>query len=237
MEATFAQQLAELQSFIGYRFVTPALLVEAVTHRSFLNENPGDGGADNQRLEFFGDAILDFSVSSLLFTRFPESREGDLTRLRARLVDEENLARMAGSIGLGACLRLGRGEERGGGRSKPSILADAYEALLAAVYLDGGMPVIETLVASQFAPLLEGGAQTGLRDDYKTHFQELSQERFGVAPAYRMVAESGPPHQRVFTAEATIGGETVGTGEGRSKKVAEQAAAKDALERLTAGEM
>lgn len=232
MEETFARQLAELQSAVGYRFVGPDLLVEALTHRSFLNENPGDCGADNQRLEFFGDAILDFSVSSLLFRRFPQSREGDLTRLRARLVDEENLARMAGNIGLGACLRLGRGEERDGGRSKPSILADAYEALLAAVYLDGGMPAIEALVAAQFAPLMEGGALTGLRDDYKTLFQELSQERFGIVPAYRMVGESGPPHQRLFTAEATIGGETVGTGEGRSKKVAEQAAARDALERL-----
>jgi len=232
MEETFARQLVELQSAIDYRFVNSALLAEALTHRSFVNENPGECGADNQRLEFFGDAILDFSVSSLLFRRFPDSREGDMTRLRARLVDEANLARMAGGIGLGACLRLGRGEERDGGRRKPSILADAYEALLAAVYLDGGMAVIEVMVSAQFGPLLEGGAETVLRDDYKTLFQELSQERFGVAPVYRMVGESGPPHQRLFVVEAVIGREPVGRGEGRSKKGAAQAAARDALERL-----
>ncbi len=232
MDETFARQLVELQSAIGYRFVNSALLVEALTHRSFLNESPGECAADNQRLEFFGDAILDFSVSSLLFRRLPDSREGDMTRLRARLVDEANLARMAGDIGLGACIRLGRGEERDGGRRKPSILADAYEALLAAVYLDGGMAVIEAMVSARFGPLLEGGVETALRDDYKTLLQELSQERFGVAPVYRMVGESGPPHQRIFVVEAVIGGETVGRGEGRSKKVAAQAAARDALERF-----
>ena len=232
MDATVSRQLVELQSVIGHRFACPALLVEAMTHRSFVNENPGRQETDNQRLEFFGDAILDFSVSGLLFRRFPESREGELTRLRARLVDEENLARMAAHIGLGACLRLGRGEERDNGRSKASLLADAYEALLAAVYLDGGMPAIEALVGAQFSPLLEEAALTGLRDDYKTSLQELAQNMFGEPPTYRVTGESGPPHQRIYAVAAIIGGETIGVGEGRSKKVAEQAAARDALEKL-----
>ena len=232
MVDTFSRQLDELQSVIGHRFVRPALLVEAMTHRSFVNENPAGQEADNQRLEFFGDAILDFSVSGLLFRRFPGSREGELTRLRARLVDEENLARMAGRIGLGACLRLGRGEERDNGRSKRSLLADAYEALLAAVYLDGGMTAVEALVMAQFAPLLEEAALTGLRDDYKTMLQELAQNLYGAPPTYRVTAESGPPHQRTYAVAAIISGETIGVGEGRSKKGAEQAAARDALEKL-----
>lgn len=232
MDDTVSRQLVELQSVIGHRFARPALLVEAMTHRSFVNENPAGHETDNQRLEFFGDAILDFSVSGLLFRRFPASREGELTRLRARLVDEENLARMAAHVGLGACLRLGRGEERDNGRSKPSLLADAYEALLAAVYLDGGMPAVETLVSAQFSPLLEEAALTGLRDDYKTMLQELAQNLFGAPPTYRVTGESGPPHQRTYAVAAIIGDETIGIGEGRSKKGAEQAAARDALEKL-----
>ncbi len=146
--------LATLESAIDYRFADRSILAEALTHRSFVNESGGTWVKDNQRFEFFGDAVIDFLLSRMLLERFPRSREGELTKIRASLVDEASLASLAERIGLGACLRLGRGEEKSGGREKRSLLADAYEALMAAVYLDGGIEPVQRLVEAHFARLM-----------------------------------------------------------------------------------
>lgn len=221
-----------LEEAIGYRFTNRGLLVEALTHRSHLNETRDVGAKDNERLEFFGDAVLGFLVSRLLLERFPGCREGVLARMKSSLVGEETLASLAAAIGLGRHLRLGRGEERSGGRMRKSLLANAYEALLAAVYLDGGAEPAWRLVETSFAPLLAGLAEGTAGRDYKTEFQEAAQIRFGAPPTYELVDTTGPPHDRRFTVAAFVGGERLGEGSGRSKKEAEQVAAREGLARL-----
>jgi ribonuclease-3 len=221
--------LDALQARLCYCFSRPELLLEALTHRSFLNEPRGEDARDNERLEFFGDAVLGFLVSRLLLERYPDSREGELTRLRASLVHEERLARLAEESGIGPCLRLGHGEEKGGGRSRRSLLADAFEAVVAAVFLDGGVEEARRVVESRISPLLPGLLE-GLREaDSKSRLQELVQARFGEGPVYRIAAVTGPPHQRHFVAQVLAGGSVAGEGSGRSKKEAEQAAARAAL--------
>ncbi|MCM2356529.1 MAG: ribonuclease III [Geobacteraceae bacterium] len=234
MDSENNDMLAELESTMDYRFSDRRLLVEALSHRSFLNEAGEQGGKDNERLEFFGDAVLDFFLSHLLLERFPASREGELTRIRASLVGEENLAELARRIDLGRYLRLGRGEEKSGGREKRSLLADAYEALLAAVFLDGGALPARRLVESHFGPLLAGGAAVSVARDCKTEFQELAQSLFGTVPRYVHREPSGPDHERLFTVEAFVGADSFGEGSGKTKKEAEQAAARAGLDRLRA---
>ncbi|HTG82014.1 MAG TPA: ribonuclease III [Geobacteraceae bacterium] len=224
--------LAELEDAIGHRFGNRRLLEEALTHRSFLNESGEKGVADNERLEFFGDAVIDFFLSHLLLEKLPASREGELTKIRASLVGEENLAALARGVGLGRYLRLGRGEGKSGGREKRSILADAYEALVAAVYLDGGDAPLRRLVERHFGPLLDGDVPIMIARDNKTEFQELAQALRGAVPRYRHLNPSGPDHERVFTVEVFIGDDCFGTGSGRTKKEAEQSAARAGLERL-----
>jgi ribonuclease-3 len=226
------ETLAELETVIGYRFGDRALLLEALTHRSFVNEAGAPGMKDNERLEFFGDAILAFCVSRELLEHFPASSEGELTKARAALVDEQSLAAVAGEIGLGTHLRLGRGEDRSGGRTKRSLLANAFEALLAAVYLDGGMDAALRLVRERLVPHFGDLACRTAGRDAKTEFQELSQATCGVTPRYALVEVSGPHHARCFTVAALLGEEECGRGQGRSKKDAEQEAARSALERL-----
>ena len=232
MDASAVPPLENLQKMIGYRFRDPSLLQEALTHRSFSNEADGRDVRDNQRLEFFGDAVLDFLVSRELFARFPDKREGELTRMRAALVDETNLALLAAEIELGEFLLLGRGEERSGGRQKKSLLADAYEALLAAVFLDGGVRAASRLVARQFGPLLAEKVPLASSGDFKSAFQEAVQAEHGVTPRYLLISASGPDHARQFTVAALVGDEPFGEGRGRSKKEAEQAAAREGLARL-----
>lgn len=226
--------VTELESAIDYRFRDRNILNEALTHRSFLNEAEEKGIKDNERLEFFGDAVIDFFLSHLLLERFPASREGDLTRVRASLVAEENLGSLARRIGLGMYLRLGRGEEKSGGREKRSILADAYEALIAAVYLDGGHSPVKRLVESHFGPLLEGGPAVSLARDSKTEFQELAQAVRGTVPRYVHREPTGPDHDRIFAVSVFIGEDCFGEGAGKTKKEAEQAAARAGLDRLRA---
>lgn len=228
--------IKELESIAGHTFSNRMLLREALTHRSSLNEAEGRTEKDNERLEFFGDAILEFVLSDLLFKRFPLHREGELTRIRASLVDEESLAVMAQRIGLGRYLRLGRGEERSGGREKRSILADAYEAFLAAVYLDGGLDPVRALVEAHLEHLLEERGNAAVTADFKTELQELVQSRFGITPHYQLMDATGPDHERIFTVTACVGTECIGKGAGRSKKEAEQAAAREALSHLQAAE-
>ncbi len=203
-----------------------------MTHRSFVNESAEKGGKDNERLEFFGDAVIDFFLSHLLLERFPGSREGELTRMRASLVGEENLANLARRIDLGNYLKLGRGEEKSGGREKRSILADAYEALVAAVFLDGGAAAVQCLVASHFSPLLDSGSFLAVARDNKTEFQELAQALCTTVPRYQHREPAGPPHHPVFMVDVFIGDECVGVGSGRTKKEAEQVAARAGLDRL-----
>lgn len=232
MEKVSCDILAELERVINYRFSNRDLLTEALTHRSFLNESEEKSIKDNERLEFFGDAVIDFFLSNLLLERFPVSREGELTRIRASLVGEENLANLARRMALGRYLRLGRGEEKSGGREKKSLLADAYEALLAAVYLDGGFTPVQALVESQFGTLLESGAAVSVARDSKTELQELAQAIHGTVPLYVHREPSGPDHDRNFTVAAFIGEEFLGEGTGKTKKEAEQAAARAGLDHL-----
>jgi ribonuclease-3 len=225
-------QLLELENALGYRFANRDFLLEALTHKSFVHESGEESDRDNQRLEFFGDAVIGFFVSAKLLERFPEVREGRLSKIRASLVNEKTLAHLAGSIMLGRYLRLGRGEEKTGGREKHSVLADAYEALVAAVYLDGGQDAAGRLVEKHFGPLMAQNADKFGGKDYKTRLQEVVQEMYGNPPRYSLESESGPPHERIFAVAVSAGDKHLGKGIGKSKKEAEQSAAREALAAL-----
>jgi ribonuclease-3 len=201
--------------------------MRCLTHVSYSRAQ-SDG--HNEVLEFLGDAVLDLAVSDLLIRRFPERSEGDLSRMRAALVNSSVLAEKAAALNLGALLRLGKGEERSGGRNKPSILAGAFEALLGGVYRDGGYEAARRLVEGYFAADVEE-KKLG-QQDYKTRLQEISQLLFHTPPTYRLISESGPAHEKQFVTEIVIGGKVLGKGEGRSKKQSEQEAAKKALHEL-----
>jgi ribonuclease-3 len=221
-----------LQQTIGYHFVDAELLRAALTHKSYSNEQPGGSIPHSERLEFLGDAVLDLAVSARAFRSFPEFAEGELTRVRAEIVSEANLARVARKLRLGAELYLGRGEERSGGRDKDSLLADACEALLGAVFCDGGFLAAHEVVERLFGHDLDCAARCKEGGDYKTRLQELLQGRGGAPPLYRLTETLGPDHQRTYQVEVHCGDEPLGCGSGRSKKAAEQAAAREALDRL-----
>lgn len=218
---------AALEARLGYRFADPGRLLVALTHRSYRPHT-----ANNETLEFLGDAVLALAVSELLMRRFPDAREGDLSKRRAALVNAASLARKAQALDLGRWLRLGKGEERSGGRTKAKILAGAYEAVLGALHLDGGYGVAREAVAREFADDLAACEGPGT-DDFKTRLQELTQQRFREAPTYTLVEERGPDHAKHFVAELALAGRPLARGEGRTKKAAEQAAARRALERLS----
>lgn len=219
-------ELGRLQAALGYRFRDPVLLNRCLTHVSC----GGGMEAHNESLEFLGDAVLSLAISDLLMRRFPERSEGDLSRMRASLVNRRILAEKARLLGVGAVLRIGKGEERTGGRHKESILAASVEALLGGIYWESGYEAARPVVQHHFASDLD---HTGLGlDDYKTRLQEVSQRLYRVPPAYRLVRESGPSHDKYFETEIRVGGHLVGQGEGRSKKQSEQEAARRALEML-----
>jgi len=224
--------LEVLQERLGVRIVNPDVALAAITHKSFVNEHRGEPLQDNERLEFLGDAVIDLAVSHRLMERFPEAREGELSKIRAAVVDEPGLARIARELDLGALLRLGRGEELTGGRQKASLLADAMEAVVAALYLGGGLAPVLALLDRFLGEAFAHAAAGTLDRDYKTQLQELAQSRLRASPRYRVVAEHGPDHSKVFDVELELRGEVVGRGAGRSKKDAEQAAAKLALEMM-----
>ncbi len=221
-------KITELCKKLGYRFKDESLLITALCHASFSNEQSHLQLKNNEKLEFLGDAVLDLVVSHLLMERFEEAVEGELSRFRATLVDETALHEVATTLGLGKYLLLGKGEEISGGRDKPSILADAVEAILGAIYLDGGFGEARRVIERLFLPRLEKLEKGKLVYDYKTLLQELTQQRFKTVPSYRLVAEWGPPHDKTFRVSLSIRGETVSEGEGKSKKEAEQQAAKKA---------
>ena len=220
----------KLEEKLGYAFRRKELLATALTHSSWANENKSSGATCNERLEFLGDAILGLIVASALYENTPEMPEGQMTRVRAELVCERSLLGAADVLGLGEHLRLGRGEELGGGRKRPSILADAFEAVVAAVFLDGGMEHAQAVVERFILSGLDESAKTGF--DYKTLLQELVQRKSGQTLSYHMTGESGPDHMKRFSVEVRISGEARGSGDGRNKKEAEQAAARAALEAM-----
>jgi ribonuclease-3 len=226
--------LATLEARSGVSFRSPRTALAALTHRSYVNEHPGDGLEDNERLEFLGDAVIDLAVSHRLMERFPAAREGELSKMRAAVVDEPGLAALARAFELGTLLRLGRGEELTGGREKPSLLADAMEAVVAAVYLEGGLDAVLAVIDRYLEEAFERAGAGTLDRDYKTQLQELAQSRFRLAPRYRVVAELGPDHAKRFEVEVELRGEVVGRATGRSKKDAEQGAARLAIEALAA---
>jgi ribonuclease III len=222
--------LDHLQQMLPYRFRDDSLLGTALTHRSYVNENPAAADRDNERLEFLGDAVLELCISDLLMNHFPDYQEGPLSQLRAAIVNEQPLAEMAKSFRLGDYLLLGKGEEASGGRNKPSLLANAFEAVIAAIYLDGGFEKVAALISRLFTPLIEKGYRT--YRDYKTTVQQMSQHIFKETPRYTLIHEYGPDHDKTFEIQLSIADRIQTTGTGKNKKEAEQRAAEQAIRML-----
>jgi len=226
------QELASLEKSLGYQFKDIELLREALRHSSYVNEQKAPALRDNERLEFLGDAVLDLVISHMLMTDFPETREGDLSRMRATIVNESQLAAVAQDLELGRHRLPGRGEIMSSGQEKSSILADALEAVVAAVYLDGGLSAAFQVIERQFSEAIFE-LNTGVaKEDFKSRLQELVQVRFKTIPDYTVVAESGPDHDKTFAVCLKVGTVLTTHGEGKSKKAAEQSAAGAALQEL-----
>lgn len=227
-----SELLTGLEERLGHSFRDRSLLETALTHSSYANENRARSVPCNERLEFLGDSVLGVTVADFLYRQYADMPEGRMTRLRAELVCEQSLFRVAQKLELGRYLRLGRGEEHNGGRERPSILSDAVEAVIAAMYLDGGMATaagfIHRCLLSELGPM-EPAAYT----DFKTALQELVQRRSGQILTYELIGEQGPDHAKVFSVRVLLNGRIVGSGAGHTKKEAEQAAAQNALETLS----
>jgi len=221
-----------LQTRLGHVFSQPSLLARALVHRSYLFEHRRSVRADNETLEFLGDAVLDLVVAAMLFRRYPKMAEGEMTKLRAALVQASHLAAIARDLGLGRFVRLGRGEEASGGRDKDSILSCAYEAVIGAVFEDGGYEAASRVVERHFGDRIEGRRKDVIMTDAKSRLQELMQGRHGAAPSYRLEGATGPDHEREFTVSVRFQGAELGRASARSKKKAEQKAAAMALRLL-----
>ncbi|HSM91969.1 MAG TPA: ribonuclease III [Anaeromyxobacteraceae bacterium] len=234
MAAVVMDPVSALEERLGVAFPDRALALAALTHKSWLNEHRDEGGSHNERLEFLGDAVVDLAVSQRLMERFPEAREGELSKMRAAVVDEQGLSGMARALDLGPLLRLGRGEELTGGREKASLLCDAMEAVIAVLFLSGGLPAVLALVDRFLGEAFERAVAGTLDRDYKTQLQELAYGRLKAVPGYRVLEERGPDHAKVFVVEVEVSPDLVARAEGRSKKDAEQAAALICLRALAA---
>ena len=234
----FGSELEPLERRTGDRFKDRGILEHALTHRSRVHEDASGGVFDNESMEFLGDSVLGFVIAAMLFREFPQHNEGQKSKLKASLVSAAALARLGERLGLGEFLILGRGEEKTGGRRKHAIIADCYEALIAAIYLDGGTEAAEKFIAREFASLIEEARRTGsgasFTDDWKSALQEYLQSGGRGLPVYRLAGEVGPDHRKSFVVEVMVDGEPVAKAEGRSKKEAAQLAARAALERLSA---
>jgi ribonuclease III len=224
-----ANEVKILEERLGYAFEHPELLEEALRHASYTHEQEEPSLRDNERLEFLGDAVLDLAVSHILMELFKSAQEGDLSKYRASVVNEKMLSQVAGDLGLGEFLLLGRGEEMGGGREKISILADSMEALLGAVYLDGGFEKTMGIIRILFLPLLMKLNSSESIEDYKSLLQEYTQDGLKARPDYIVIHESGPSHDRLFRVAIYLRGKVLAEGEGKSKKEAEQKAAREAF--------
>jgi ribonuclease-3 len=216
-----------LEKKIGYKFKNPDLLLNALTHSSYANENRGI--SDNERLEFLGDAVLGLVIADYLYRLFEKHKEGDLTKIRASIVSEGPLSQIARDIGLGRFLLLGKGEAISGGRDRDSVLADALEAVIGAVYLEAGINQAKELIIGLFSSLMENSFQGKGFQDYKTNLQEVLQAMGEEEIVYRVIKETGPDHDKEFVIEVLCGRRVIGRGKGKSKKEAEQRAAKEAL--------
>ncbi|MCD5407581.1 MAG: ribonuclease III [Desulfotomaculum sp.] len=219
----------QLKQRLAINWQDSSLFYQALTHSSCVHENRKLGVAHNQRLEFLGDAVLELVVSEYLYRTYPERSEGELTKLRAAVVCEAPLAQVAQELMLGDCMQMGRGEERSGGRERPSILADVFEALLGAVYLDQGIATARKLILQQLTPIIQAVLEGRVERDYKTELQEKLQKKSSEPLTYVVLKETGPDHDKVFTAGVIYRQKEIGRGCGRSKKEAEQQAAKEAI--------
>lgn len=226
------ENLRNFQQTINYVFTNIDLLDNALVHRSFVNENPALSYKDNERLEFLGDAVIGLCISDILIKEFTDYAEGQLSKLRAYVVNEHSLADLARKLNIGDYLLLGKGEESSGGRAKTSILSNAFEAMIAAIFLDSGFEDVYKLLQNIFEPLIVEGAKSFIHRDYKTALQEICQNRFKETPKYMPLRETGPDHDKVFEISLTVAGKITTTGAGKSKKEAEQQAARKALEEL-----
>lgn len=221
-----------LEAKLQLTFKNPNLLKQALVHTSYLNENPGIDVGSNERLEFLGDAALGIVVAHQLYTDYPDVDEGKLTELRAHLVRRDTLARAASRCELGAYLQLGRGEDAAGGRRRPTNLARAYEAVVGAIFLDGGIAKVRAFVRRSLREELAALRAEGMPYDPKSRLQEIVQSRWQNTPVYKLLKAEGPDHQRRFTVQVVVAGTTLGTGEGRSKQAAEKQAAQHALDEI-----
>jgi ribonuclease-3 len=231
--ASLPPDLSELEALLGYRFRDPSLLVRALTHRSYVNEHEDEGLLHNESLEFLGDAVLGFLVSSRSFRRFPELQEGALSKIKAYLVSAANLLQFARRIRLGEYMRLSKGEEKTGGRTKRAILEDAYEALIGAMYLDGGMEAASALLAAQVEEILDSlDVKHIVFGDFKSALQERLHNLGRLEPVYRVINEIGPDHRKTFVVQVLVHDEIVAEASGKTKKEAQQEAARIALESI-----
>jgi ribonuclease-3 len=226
------KRLREVEKRVGYKFKKREYLKRALTHKSYANERKLSQTEHNERYEYLGDAVLELSISHLLMSRFPKYPEGELSKLRAAIVNETQLAELARSIDLGDYLYLGKGEDQTGGRDKPSLLSDAFEAVLGAIYLDRGFEKTLKVVSYIYEDVLDRAGAAGFVRDFKTRLQEVSQARFKAVPRYRLQGTSGPDHAKIFEVHLYINDDRMGVGTGASKKAAEQAAAEEALDQL-----
>lgn len=226
------KQLKLLEEAIKYHFNNQQYLVRALTHSSYSNENKKEKPKNNERLEFLGDSVLGLVISEYLFSHYHQLEEGQLTKIRAKIVCEASLGEASKVLKLGEYMLFGRGEELTGGRERMSILADAFEALIAAIYLDGGMECVKTVVLGQLGSVIEAAVQGKLFVDYKTRLQEIIQVQKGNRIKYEIIKEEGPDHAKVFHTEVRLNDEIIGVGSGSSKKESEQAAAKEGLKRF-----
>lgn len=227
--------LREFEKILNVSFNDNDLLVQALTHRSYINEQNDESLTDNERLEFLGDAVLDFVVADMLFDAFPDMAEGELTRLRSGLVRTESLAELARALRVGEFLRIGKGEENNGGRERTNNLCRAFEAIIGALYIDSGLEAVREFLTPHLNALQSLVMEEALHKDARSRLQEWSQANLNVTPHYRLVSTSGPDHNKEFLIEVVLGSEAVASGRGRSKQVASQAAAAAALALIKAG--
>lgn len=232
MRVSSSRNLSDLENSLGYRFKNKSLIKEAVTHKSFAHEQQKKNIIYNERMEFLGDAVLELIMSEYLFCSCPEYTEADLSRIKAYAVQESTLAEIARSLNIGSYLLLGKGEEMTGGRKKPSLLANAFEAILAAIYLDGGYKNAKKFVLTHLANKVDKLTADNFVYDFKTKLQELSQAYFGVLPTYVTHKEEGPEHKKIFDVKVYINDQFFGLGRGKTKKAAAQKAAETALAKI-----